>query len=133
MQKLMLTIGASRRHMNGVVLVAAVALLIAAITYPTSAQQNGTSCPESISNGPDTMYLTLDAVCDGSGNPQNSPYGGNNCWYGPCSHDGCFSGPGYGQNVTCDPCPSNWQNCTPCPDYASNCGEDTPDPQPTPE
>lgn len=96
------------------------------VVKPTLAQQNGTTCPEYIDNGSDRMYLTLDAVCDGNGEPMYSHYPGMG------ARDGCYTGTGYGFNDTCEPCPGDWQNCTPCPNFDSECGEDTPDPPPDP-
>ena len=126
------TVKSTPTRFSSILLIVTAIAVIAGVSYTTNAQQNGTGCPDSISNGPDTMYLTLDAICDGYGDPQDSPYKGDTCYTGICDHDGCYSGPSYGLTEVCRPCPSSWQNCTPCPDYALNCGDDTPDPQPTP-
>lgn len=103
-------------------------LLVLFVVNLAVAQQNGTSCPESIMNGTTRMDLTLDATCDALGNPVTDPYAGE----GP--HSGCYDAvnANYGLTVSCEPCPDNWQNCTPCPNYANECGSNTPAPQPTP-
>lgn len=104
-----------------------ISILVLAAT--AMADQNGTSCPDEFSNGSDTMTLTIDAICDGSGQPI---YNSEPTQPG-MPRDGCFwtnEHGGYGLNVTCNPCPSNWQNCTPCNDYANECGSETPDPPP---
>lgn len=103
------------------------------VAKPAHAQQNGTHCPESIINDPNSgpLQLYLDHTCNAQGEPVAAdPYSG-----GPGGHESCYtdwdgfgaSTPGIGQ--VCQPCPSNWQDCTPCPNYAATC-DDPPDPQP---
>jgi hypothetical protein len=109
---------------NSILMVSLVIGLMGAIK-PTSAQQNGTTCPEYYHNGDHIMTLTLDATCDANGDPRMANYPG----YGP--RDACYSsGEGYGLTDVCELCPPEWPNCTPCPDWEPECGEDTPDPPP---